>query len=89
MVTDEKEMERADYERELAERKEYEEQIDVGAMAEQEAEAQYEYEKEIKDYPLKVIINAIIEQQEKGQISPQTISDLKLLLGSIEIERRL
>ena len=69
----------------------YEEQIQAEAMAMNEQQ-EYEYSlhvKEIKDYPLMVIINAIIEHQEKGQICPQTISDLKLILESIEVERRL
>ena len=80
---------RRQYERAKYEALLEDEEMAIQAQYENEAEAQMQHEEECKALPLKIIINAIIEQQEKGQISPQTIEDLKILLRNIEVIEKL
>ncbi len=49
----------------------------------------WKHEKEVKDNPMRIIINALIEREEKGQLSPQTIEDLKMLLNAVEVSKEL
>ena len=90
METDEQE----DYNRYLEAKAEYEaEQIAEARermkKEEQENEAIYEHEKDVKENPLNIIVSAIIEREEKGQLCPQTMDDLKLLLTTMEVIGRL
>lgn len=92
MVTEEEAMARDDYDREQEEKARHEAGLDAEYYAKQqegEAMAKHEHEEEVKNNPLKIIINAIIEQQERGQINPQTMDDLKTLLNNIEVIKAL
>lgn len=86
----EEEMSKAELEREQDEKGNYEAQLEAEENARQAAEegewmAQMKHDEEIRGFPLKVIIMAIIEKEERGQLSPQTIRDLKILLSDIEL----
>lgn len=86
--------EEEDYNREMDEKEEYKaeliEEVRAKAQAEeQEDEAEFQHEEDVKHNPMKIIIESIIEQQEKGQLSPQTMDDLKLLLDAYEVSERL
>ena len=87
-------IEQEDYNKYQEEKEEYQAEMIAEARVEaqaeeQEAEAQYEHEKEVQENPLRIIIEAIIEREEKGQLSPQTMGDLKLLLNAYNVSERL
>ena len=84
----------ADYEKELDEKADYEAQLEAEVYAEQamqeaEWEAQMQHAEEVKNNPLRIIVSAIIEQQEQGQLSLQTMKDLKMLLNADKVAKEL
>lgn len=80
-----------DYNKEMDEKAHYEAQLEAEGYAREESEweAQMEHEKEVIDSPLKTIIEAIIEREEKGQLCPQTITDLKVLLNAVNVAKEI
>ena len=87
-------MEHDEYDRVLDEIAEYKAEMIAEArekmeIEEAESQAELEHDEEVKSNPLRIIIEAIIEREEKGQLCPQTREDLKLLLTGMEVAEKL
>ena len=90
-------MEHDEYDRVLDEIAEYKaemiaearEKMEIEEAEEAKSQAELEHDEEVKSNPLRIIIEAIIEHEEGGQLCPQTREDLQLLLTGMEVTEKL